>query len=85
MNDSVICKHSFASRPAKIAALAILLFYVIAFATVAGSSTVLEQNRKSVPKTGKQDSQTDTHPFNGLFSHDNLGKPAPERVNQFGF
>jgi len=28
--------------------------------------------------------QTDRHPFNGLFQ-DNLGKPAPERLNQSGF
>jgi len=25
------------------------------------------------------------HPFNGLFFHDNLGKPVPERKNQSGF
>jgi len=28
---------------------------------------------------------TDLHPFNGLFFQDNLGKPAPQRLNQSGF
>jgi len=30
--------------------------------------------------------QTDIHPFNGRpIFQDNMGKPAPERLNQFGF
>jgi len=28
--------------------------------------------------------KTNEHPFSGLFSRNNLGKPAPERLNQTG-